>query len=71
MVVAIIFLYISTFVDIIISWYMLAEGTFKGQNIWTRYLSATRNHDILESVGLGITSIICNILADSAMVCVQ
>ncbi len=71
LVVAIILLYISTLVDSIISLYVVAGFISNGQNIWTRYLRATKDHNILGSVGIGTTGIICNILADSAMVCAQ
>ncbi len=71
MVVAIILLYISTLVCLIISLYISAGFISSGYNIWTRYLIATKTHNILGSVGIGTTSIICNILTDSTMVCVQ
>ncbi len=71
MVVTIILLYILTFMDFIFSLYPFVEQTSHGQNVWTRYLSLTKGHNILMSVGSGIMSIICNILADFIMVCAQ
>ncbi|SJL13555.1 uncharacterized protein ARMOST_16999 [Armillaria ostoyae] len=68
MIVAIILLYISTSVCIILSLYIFAGFTSHGQNIWTRYLYMTRDHNILNSVGLGTMGLICTILADSAMI---
>ncbi|PBK76298.1 hypothetical protein ARMSODRAFT_1078478 [Armillaria solidipes] len=69
MIVVIILLYISTSVDVILSLYNLFAGfTSDGQNIWTRYLYITRDHDILNSIGLGTLGLIGAILADSAMI---
>ncbi|KAK0209169.1 hypothetical protein DFS33DRAFT_1451888 [Desarmillaria ectypa] len=69
MIVVIILIYIATSVNSILSWPLISSRfTFHGQNIWTRYLWATRDDNTLNSVGLGTTGIICNILTDSAMI---
>ncbi len=72
MVVAIILLYILTSIDGILSLCSTVGYISRGQNIWIRYLGVTiEGHNMLASVGPGAAGIICNILADSAMVCVQ
>ncbi|KAK0224676.1 hypothetical protein EDD85DRAFT_981574 [Armillaria nabsnona] len=68
MIVTIILLYILTSVDCIIALCLMVEFTSHGQDILTRFLDATIDHNILQSIGLGIMSIICTILADSAMI---
>ncbi|PBK93687.1 hypothetical protein ARMGADRAFT_1030267 [Armillaria gallica] len=68
MVVAIILLYILTSIDGILSLCSTVGHISHGQNIWMRYLGATEGHNMLASVGPGAAGIICNILADSAMI---
>lgn len=70
MVVVVILLYIATFVNFAMDLLLMSSGFISyGPNIWTRYLRAVGNNNIMKSIGLGITGVICNILADSAMVC--
>ncbi len=71
MVVVIILLYVATFFSFVLSWTLMSLGFTHEQNIWTRWLRLCNDNGILVSVGLGVASIICNILSDLAMVCVM
>ncbi|KAK0500958.1 hypothetical protein EDD18DRAFT_1459620 [Armillaria luteobubalina] len=68
MVVVMVLLYITTIADIAMDLLFMTSCTLHGQNIWIRYLISGKNSNILGSVGLGVTGLICNILADFAMI---
>lgn len=69
MAVVIILLYIATFVNFAMDLSLMSSGFTSYGSIWIRYQRAVRDHDIIGSVGLGIANVICNILADSVIVC--
>ncbi len=68
-VVVIILLYTATFVNFAMDLSLVSSGFTSYGNIWIRYQRAVRDNDLIESIGLGIASVICNILADSVIVC--
>ncbi|KAK0479781.1 hypothetical protein IW261DRAFT_1564440 [Armillaria novae-zelandiae] len=68
MIVVIILLYIMTIANGAMNWSFLFSYILHGRNIWIRYLSVRMSKDIMKSVGLGVTGIICSILADFAMI---
>ncbi|KAK0184678.1 hypothetical protein F5146DRAFT_1169748 [Armillaria mellea] len=70
MVVAIILLYILTFVTFTFSLHIMVRYTSHGQTMWMRYLSLTGDHIqvVLGSIGEGTTGMICNVLGNSIMI---
>ncbi|KAK0224638.1 hypothetical protein EDD85DRAFT_234784 [Armillaria nabsnona] len=68
MSVVIILLYIATFVNFAMDLSLESSGFTSYGNIWIRYQRAVRDNDTIESIGLGIASVICNILADSVII---